>query len=182
MWPYIMTAAPLLAHYEDLFDLPENMVREISNGELLTQARPPPVHDRANSGLGNKVGSTFRTAIGCYSALGAAMRKPALIPLRRFCYRWKGHCWIKEYAYFIANKIIKRAPLKISSINHIWGFLSNMDKTKIGSNIDHIFEKYQYTYALKIIKKPFLNFFVEFISTKTIVTNTINKTYTHHQH
>ncbi len=147
MWPFIMSAALHLARHEDLFDLPENMVGEISDGELHTQARPAPVHAKANSGLGNKVGSTFRTAIGCCSALGAAMMKSALIPLRLFCCRWKGHCWIKEYAYFIAKKISKKASGRFSSSDNIWVFCSHIDESKIGSDIDQIFKKYQYKYS-----------------------------------
>lgn len=36
-----MTAAERLAHYEDLFDLPENMVGEIIDGQLQAPPRPP---------------------------------------------------------------------------------------------------------------------------------------------
>ena len=42
-------ALPQLKHatYEDLFDLPENLIGEIVNGRLLTQPRPAPKHARA---------------------------------------------------------------------------------------------------------------------------------------
>ena len=54
-----MTAAPRYATYEDLFDLPENVVGEIIAGELHTHPRPAPAHARASSALGIKVGSPF---------------------------------------------------------------------------------------------------------------------------
>ena len=42
-------AAPQVkaASYEDLFDLPENVIGEILNGRLSTQPRPAPRHARA---------------------------------------------------------------------------------------------------------------------------------------
>lgn len=48
-----------LAVYEDLFDLPENMVGEILNGELHTHPRPAPRHARAYSVLGGSLGGSF---------------------------------------------------------------------------------------------------------------------------
>ncbi|MDA8153341.1 MAG: Uma2 family endonuclease [Acidithiobacillus sp.] len=54
-----MTAAPRYATYEDLFNLPENVVGEIIAGELHTHPRPAPAHARASSALGIKVGSPF---------------------------------------------------------------------------------------------------------------------------
>ena len=48
-----------LATYEDLFDLPENLVGEIINGRLITQPRPAPRHARAYSSLGVKIGGPF---------------------------------------------------------------------------------------------------------------------------
>lgn len=39
-----MTAAERLARYEDLFDLPENMVWEIIEGQLHAHLRPTPGH------------------------------------------------------------------------------------------------------------------------------------------
>lgn len=54
-----MTAAPRYATYEDLFDLPENVVGEIIAGELHTHPRLAPAHARASSALGIKVGSLF---------------------------------------------------------------------------------------------------------------------------
>jgi len=38
--------------YEDLFDLPDNMVGEIFNGELITHSRPVPKHARAAFAVG----------------------------------------------------------------------------------------------------------------------------------
>jgi Uma2 family endonuclease len=43
------------AVYEDLFDLPENMVGEILHGVLETHPRPAPRHARASSSLGGKI-------------------------------------------------------------------------------------------------------------------------------
>ena len=43
------------AVYEDLFDLPENMVGEILQGVLETHPRPAPRHARASSSLGGKI-------------------------------------------------------------------------------------------------------------------------------
>lgn len=47
------------ACYEDLLDLPENVVGEIINGRLSTQPRPAPRHARANSSLGIELGGPF---------------------------------------------------------------------------------------------------------------------------
>ncbi len=52
-------AAKRLASYEDLFDLPENLVGEIVNGRLVTHPRPAPKHARAYSGLGGKLWDPF---------------------------------------------------------------------------------------------------------------------------
>ena len=48
-----------LACYEDLFDLPENVVGEIINGRLNVQPRPAPKHARAYSSLGFELGGPF---------------------------------------------------------------------------------------------------------------------------
>ena len=40
------------AVYEDLFDLPDNIVGEIFSGELITHPRPAPKHARAASAVG----------------------------------------------------------------------------------------------------------------------------------
>ncbi len=48
-----------LATYEDLFDLPENLIGEIINGRLITQPRPAPRHARAHSCLGVRIGGPF---------------------------------------------------------------------------------------------------------------------------
>lgn len=48
-----------LATYEDLFDLPENLIGEIINGRLITQPRPAPRHARTHSNLGVRIGGPF---------------------------------------------------------------------------------------------------------------------------
>jgi Uma2 family endonuclease len=47
--------APRVAQYEDLFGLPENLIGEILNGQLITQPRPAPKHARASSILGGEL-------------------------------------------------------------------------------------------------------------------------------
>jgi Uma2 family endonuclease len=47
------------ARYEDLFDLPENLVGEVIAGEVHTHPRPAPRHARASSSIGIKVGGPF---------------------------------------------------------------------------------------------------------------------------
>jgi len=47
--------AEKFATYEDLFDLPENLVGEIVNGRLVTHPRPAPKHARAYSVLGGRI-------------------------------------------------------------------------------------------------------------------------------
>lgn len=51
--------APRPARYEDLFDLPENVVGEIINGTLYTQPRPAGPHAFVASGLSADLGSPF---------------------------------------------------------------------------------------------------------------------------
>lgn len=48
-----------LATYEDLFDLPDNMIGEILHGQLITQPRPAPKHARAASVIGGDLMSPF---------------------------------------------------------------------------------------------------------------------------
>lgn len=52
-------AAPRLARYEDLFDLPDNVVGEIIAGTLYSQARPAPKHVRASSRLGAELDASY---------------------------------------------------------------------------------------------------------------------------
>ncbi len=52
------------ASYEDLFNLPDNVVGEILGGELHTHPRPAPKHARAYSVLGYTVGGPFDGGIG----------------------------------------------------------------------------------------------------------------------
>lgn len=47
------------AAYEDLFDLPENLVGEIINGRLVTHPRPAPRHARSYSSLGMQIGGPY---------------------------------------------------------------------------------------------------------------------------
>ena len=47
------------ATYEDLFDLPENLVGEIIAGRLITHPRPAPRHARAHSSLEIRIGGPF---------------------------------------------------------------------------------------------------------------------------
>lgn len=47
--------AEKFATYEDLFDLPENLVGEIINGRVVTHPRPAPKHARAYSILGGRI-------------------------------------------------------------------------------------------------------------------------------
>ncbi|MDD5389449.1 MAG: Uma2 family endonuclease [Gallionellaceae bacterium] len=51
--------AEKFATYEDLFDLPENLVGEIINGRLVTHPRPAPKHARSYSGLGAELWNPF---------------------------------------------------------------------------------------------------------------------------
>jgi len=51
--------ADKIATYEDLFDLPENLVGEIFGGEIITHPRPAPKHARAASIIGATLSSRF---------------------------------------------------------------------------------------------------------------------------
>ncbi len=57
-------AAPRLATYEDLLQVPPHLVAEIVNGRLVTHPRPAPRHLLASSMLGNKLGAPFREGDG----------------------------------------------------------------------------------------------------------------------
>jgi Uma2 family endonuclease len=48
-----------IATYQDIVDLPENLVGEILYGELHTHPRPAPRHARAYSSLGGRLGGTY---------------------------------------------------------------------------------------------------------------------------
>src|SRR5712692_2715228 len=52
------------ATYEDILRLPENVVGEIIDGELVVSPRPAVGHARASSVLGNKLGPPFDTGGG----------------------------------------------------------------------------------------------------------------------
>ncbi|MGH8551452.1 MAG: Uma2 family endonuclease [Methylococcales bacterium] len=47
--------APRLATYQDLFDLPDYVIGEILNGQLITQPRPAPRHARSASIIGGEI-------------------------------------------------------------------------------------------------------------------------------
>ena len=53
-----------LATYEDLFDLPEHLIGEILNGELVTQPRPAPRHALAASVIGDEFVSPYHRGRG----------------------------------------------------------------------------------------------------------------------
>lgn len=55
--------SPKPASYEDLFDLPENLVGEIVNGRLVTHPRAPR-HVRASSSLGFTLGGAYDRGVG----------------------------------------------------------------------------------------------------------------------
>ena len=60
-----MTAtAAKFATYEDLLDLPENLVSEIIHGQLITQPRPAPKHIVASSALGDELVGPFQKGRG----------------------------------------------------------------------------------------------------------------------
>ncbi len=51
--------APRSASYEDLLQVPGNLVAEIISGRLITHPRPAPRHARASSSLGDELLSPF---------------------------------------------------------------------------------------------------------------------------
>ena len=56
--------AQKFATYEDLFDLPENIVGEIIHGQLITHPRPAPKHAVASSALGDELVGPFHKGRG----------------------------------------------------------------------------------------------------------------------
>jgi Uma2 family endonuclease len=52
------------ATYEDLLEVPEHLVAEIIDGDLITSPRPAPSHAAASSALGALLGGPFRFGIG----------------------------------------------------------------------------------------------------------------------
>ena len=52
------------ATYQDILDLPENMIGEILNGRLETQPRPAPKHAYASSSVGIELGNPFQRGSG----------------------------------------------------------------------------------------------------------------------
>jgi len=60
-----MTATALkFATYEDLFDLPDNLVGEIIHGQLITHPRPAPQHVVASSAIGDELVGPFQKGRG----------------------------------------------------------------------------------------------------------------------
>jgi len=60
-----MTAtAHKLATYQDLFDLPENLVGEIIHGQLIAHPRPTPKHAVASSAIGDELVGPFHKGRG----------------------------------------------------------------------------------------------------------------------
>jgi Uma2 family endonuclease len=55
----VSQAASRLATYEDLLQVPPNLVAEIVNGRLVTHPRPAPRHLRASSRLGGELDGPF---------------------------------------------------------------------------------------------------------------------------
>jgi Uma2 family endonuclease len=53
------SAAPKIATYEDLLQVPDHLVAEIIHGQLHTHPRPAPRHARASSSLGDELLSPF---------------------------------------------------------------------------------------------------------------------------
>jgi len=60
----MVTPAEKFATYEDLWDLPENMVGQIINGELVALPRPAPKHALAASHLGGELFTPFAKGNG----------------------------------------------------------------------------------------------------------------------
>ncbi len=58
------TTANKQARYKDLFDLPENMIGEIIDGEIVATPRPSPRHGRTASDLTIEIGSAYRFGRG----------------------------------------------------------------------------------------------------------------------
>lgn len=52
------------ATYEDLYGVPENMIGEIINGELIATPRPSPRHSQFISTLGEEIGPPYRRGRG----------------------------------------------------------------------------------------------------------------------
>lgn len=55
----MLQAAECFATYEDLFDLPDNMVGQIIHGQLIALPRPAPKHARASSNIGGELNPPF---------------------------------------------------------------------------------------------------------------------------
>ena len=60
----MVSAAVRLATYEDLFDLPDNMVGQIIHGQLVALPRPAPKHSAASSNLGCEIANPFHRGRG----------------------------------------------------------------------------------------------------------------------
>lgn len=62
--PTVSTPAERLATYDDLLDLPENLVAEIINGRIETHPRPAPRHAWACSSIGDELVGPFSKSRG----------------------------------------------------------------------------------------------------------------------
>ena len=56
--------APRRATYQDVLDAPAHQVAEIVDGTLHTHPRPAPLHTRASSVLGRKIGAPYDDEVG----------------------------------------------------------------------------------------------------------------------
>lgn len=56
--------AKRIATYEDLYSIPENMVGEIIDGELIVRPRPSPKHSRSSSVMGSEVLGPYQLGKG----------------------------------------------------------------------------------------------------------------------
>jgi len=58
------SVAHRFATYEDLYDLPDNLIGEILYGQLITQPRPAPRHALAASVIGGEFVSPYQRGRG----------------------------------------------------------------------------------------------------------------------
>ena len=55
------------ATYDDLYNVPDNMIGEIIDGDLYTMPRPSPKHAKVTSDLGVVIGAPYRFGQGSLS-------------------------------------------------------------------------------------------------------------------
>ncbi|NWG72944.1 MAG: Uma2 family endonuclease [Parvularculaceae bacterium] len=56
--------AKRIANYKDLYNIPENMIGEIIDGELIATPRPSPEHSHVESSLGYRIGPPYHIGEG----------------------------------------------------------------------------------------------------------------------